>query len=72
MEFDENTYTIKVDGLVSEKLELRIKDLKDEFEQVEVVAALQVCLYTLSVVIMAYLSTVRRKPQKRNGTNQRS
>lgn len=69
MEFDENTYTIKVDGLVSEKLELRIKDLKDEFEQVEVVVALQVCLYMLSMIIMAYLSTVRRKPQKRNGSN---
>lgn len=62
MEFDEDTYTIKVDGLVSENLELKIKDLKKDFEQVEVVAALQVCLYMLSMVLVAYLNAVRRKP----------
>lgn len=72
MEFDEDTYTIKVDGLVSQNLELKIKDLKKDFEQVEVVAALQVCLYMLSMVLVAYLNAVRRKPQKRNGSNQRS
>lgn len=72
MEFDEDTYTIKVDGLVSQNLELKIKDLKKEFDQVEVVAALQVRLYMLSMVIVAYLNAVCREPQKRNGTNQRS
>lgn len=45
MEFDEDAYTIKVDGLVSRILELKIKDLRNGFEQVDIIAALQVSIH---------------------------
>ena len=73
MEFDEDTYIIKVDGLVGNVVELKINSLRNEFEQVEVVAALQVCMDTLDY--MSYLrlkcGTVCWKPKERNVFNQR-
>lgn len=44
-DLDEESYTIKVDGLVKQTMALKLKDLKERFEQVEVVAALQVCMF---------------------------
>ncbi len=38
---DTNTYTIKINGLVEKDLEISIKELKEDFEQVEVTAVLQ-------------------------------
>lgn len=38
---DPNTYTIKIDGLVNQELNITLNDLKNNFEQVEVVAVLQ-------------------------------
>ena len=73
MEFDEDTYIIKVDGLVENIVELKINSLRNEFEQVEVVAALQVCMNTL--VYVSYLGlkcdAVCWKPKERNVFNQR-
>ena len=73
MEFDEDTYIIKVDGLVENIVELKINSLRNEFEQVEVVAALQVCIDSLNY--MSYLGfkcgAVCWKPKERNVFNQR-
>jgi len=38
---DPNTYTIKIDGLVERELEISLKELKNDFEQVEVTAVVQ-------------------------------
>ena len=38
---DPNTYTIKIDGLVEKELEISLKELKNDFEQVEVTAVVQ-------------------------------
>lgn len=44
LEFDEDLYTITVNGTVIRTLKLSMSDLRENFEKVEVVAALQVCL----------------------------
>ncbi|KAH8117832.1 molybdopterin binding oxidoreductase [Phellopilus nigrolimitatus] len=41
IELDESAYIIKVDGLVKKTLELKLEDLKESFNQAEIVAALQ-------------------------------
>ena len=41
-DLDEETYTVKVDGLVKKNLEFTLKDLRETFDHLEVVAALQV------------------------------
>ena len=38
---DTELYTIKIDGLVEKELEISLKELKEDFEQVEVTAVLQ-------------------------------
>ena len=38
---DPDTYTIKIDGLVEKELNISLKELKSEFEQVEVTAVVQ-------------------------------
>ena len=38
---DPDTYTIKIDGLVKRELSITLKELKEDFEQVEVTAVLQ-------------------------------
>ena len=38
---DTDLYTIKIDGLVEKELEITLKELKEDFEQVEVTAVLQ-------------------------------
>ncbi len=38
---DTDSYTIKIDGLVEQDLEISLKELKNDFEQVEVTAVLQ-------------------------------
>jgi len=38
---DTELYTIKIDGLVEKELEITLKELKEDFEQVEVTAVLQ-------------------------------
>jgi len=41
---DEKSYSLKIEGLVNNRISLSLKDLKDKFEKKEVVAALQVSL----------------------------
>jgi sulfoxide reductase catalytic subunit YedY len=38
---DTNSFTIKIDGLVEKELEISLTELKNDFEQVEVIAVLQ-------------------------------
>jgi len=38
---DTDSYTVKIDGLVDQELEISLKELKHDFEQVEVTAVLQ-------------------------------
>ncbi|KAI5122760.1 hypothetical protein M0805_009842 [Coniferiporia weirii] len=40
-ELDEDIYSIKIDGLVEETLEVKLKSLREDFVQTEIVAALQ-------------------------------
>lgn len=47
LEFDEDAYTVTVNGAVANTLKLSMRDLREKFEKVEVVAALQVCLSLL-------------------------